>query len=255
MKHDFSGNPLAESPRTASCVGCSDAILDHARGADVGFFGRRLLPRGASLATLRTVLASTGSAHRVESVVENRQCHGNRLVVARVGRRAEADGMITEDPTVALCVYTADCVPVLLAAEERRAAAHAGWRGLANGTLARAVEALATDPARTTAWIGPCMGGCCYEVGWEVAAAVVASCGSGVVVERDGARPGLDLGRAAAQQLQGSGVEDVRWLRHCTGCAPDLWWSHRRSGPGAGRNYAVIWQSGSASALRSRSSR
>jgi copper oxidase (laccase) domain-containing protein len=43
-------------------------------------------------------------------------------------------------------------------------------------------------------------------------------------------------------------VENVRWLRHCTACSPEHWWSHRREAGRAGRNYALVWRAGSSPA-------
>ena len=56
----------------------------------------------------------------------------------------EGDGFITDRPGVALCVKTADCVPVLLADGKKKvvAAVHAGWRGTALGIAGKAVRIL-----------------------------------------------------------------------------------------------------------------
>ena len=87
----------------------------------------------------------------------------------------KGDASITNRPGLLLGVQTADCVPILLVDPKKRAVAaiHAGWRG----TLARiAVKAIGqmqmhfdTKPADLLAAIGPSIGGCCYEVGTEVA--------------------------------------------------------------------------------------
>src|SRR5271154_2411400 len=47
------------------------------------------------------------------------------------GDRPRADGMVTTAPRIALGVFSADCVPVLLVDEEAHVAGalHAGWRG------------------------------------------------------------------------------------------------------------------------------
>ena len=64
-------------------------------------------------------------------------------------------------------MLTADCLPVLFCdrAGTRIAAAHAGWRGLAAGVLARAVEALGVPGDQLLAWIGPAIGPAAFEVG------------------------------------------------------------------------------------------
>ena len=74
-----------------------------------------------------------------------------------------------------LVVQTADCIPILLADTKHRAVAaiHAGWRG----TLRRIAKRLsagcrwnsARSPKTSSPRSGPGIGGCCYEVGHEVA--------------------------------------------------------------------------------------
>src|SRR5918993_3942824 len=67
-----------------------------------------------------------------------KQVHGVHTVVARRGgawphTRPEADIIITDDPSIAIGVRTADCAPVLLFDRARNVAGavHAGWRGAA----------------------------------------------------------------------------------------------------------------------------
>src|SRR5439155_11381805 len=81
------------------------------------------------------------------------QVHGASAVVLRRGDStaprdhapADADIIVSNDPSRALAIQTADCVPLLMA--DRRsgavAAAHAGWRGLAAGVPGVAVRTLA----------------------------------------------------------------------------------------------------------------
>lgn len=84
------------------------------------------------------------------------------------------DGLMTDEPWLALGVQTADCVPVMIADTRTHAVAifHAGWRG----TLARIVERsvgtmrlqFGSRPADLVAAIGPAIGPCCFSVGEEV---------------------------------------------------------------------------------------
>jgi hypothetical protein len=230
------GEPLAGIP-PQDCL-----LTDQGRGARIAFVGRPLrahTPAAAPPSTGSTVVAPRSI--RPVHWVANEQCHSALVVAAHPARRERADGLVCDDPDVGLRVFTADCVPVLLATSGQRAALHAGWRGLAAGILAAGIATLATPPAEVTAWIGPCMGPCCYEVGHEVAARVARRCGAQVVIDRGGPRPFVDLGAGAARELRRLGVLDIRWLRRCTGCEPQTWWSYRRSGAEAGRNEALIW--------------
>ncbi len=112
-----------------------------------------------------------------------RQFHSDAVRIAESPRKpapAESpaprgDALITQTPRLLLSVQTADCVPILLADPEHRAVAaiHAGWRGtvrrIAGKTVGRMRMAYASRPEKIVAALGPCIGGCCYEVGPDVA--------------------------------------------------------------------------------------
>jgi polyphenol oxidase len=226
------GSRRAPSPVEAHGHWCWSETLGTAQ---VSFFGKAvegsrgdpeasLLPHGLGLATLR-------------------QIHSARVVEAAPGPCGDADALVTRRTDLALRVVTADCVPVLLAAPGALAAVHAGWRGLAGGIVTAAVNQLGTKHP-IEAVIGPAIGGCCYEVGWEVADRVARSAGSeGVVLQRGaGERPYLDLQLAARLELERAGVADVVTISACTRCEEARLWSYRRDGKGAGRNVALIWR-------------
>ena len=168
------------------------------------------------------------------------------LTAAGPGGSGEGDALVTAAPRLALTVVTADCVPLLLEAGEPVAAVHAGWRGVVAGVVGATVDRLlaegAPPPARWTAWVGPAIGPCCYEVGGDVAERVAAASGPEAVVARPGGRPHVDLVAAVRRQLADRGVEDVRVLPLCTRCEEESLWSYRRSGARAGRNLAAIWK-------------
>ena len=185
---------------------------------------RRVLPAGIELAGLN-------------------QIHSAIVLDARPGELdgRPGDSLVTERSGLALVVVTADCVPVLIAAGSKIAAVHAGWRGLAQSILPATIERLsATGPM--TAWLGPAIGPCCYEVGTEVAEKVCAESAPEVVRDGPRNRPHLDLIRAVRTQLERQGVRDVRALDVCTRCDEKRLYSYRREGPGTGRNVAAIWR-------------
>ncbi|HXO19833.1 MAG TPA: laccase domain-containing protein [Thermoanaerobaculia bacterium] len=176
-----------------------------------------------------------------------RQVHSARVLAAMPGECGEGDALFTRRSGLALSIVTADCVPVLLAGPEGIAAVHAGWRGIASGVIAAAVAALDAGGgegagAGVTAWIGPAIGLCCYEVGEEVAVEVARASAPEVVVPGPAGRPHLDLPGAAWRQLTAAGVGDVRCVVRCTRCDGERLASYRREGKGAGRNLAVIWR-------------
>lgn len=83
-------------------------------------------------------------------------------------KSCESDGIISSG-TRPVAVYTADCLPVLIADPQQRivAAVHAGLKGTLAGVLIRAVEKLCeqgSEPENLLVAIGPALGPCCYEL-------------------------------------------------------------------------------------------
>ena len=120
----------------------------------------------------------------------------------------EADAIISRQPGLAVGVFTADCVPILVADPllKHVAAIHCGWKGVAANLTAKAIAQLvATDkhaPERLLVWIGAAIQCQSYEVGPEVAQQFNQS------VFTDG-KPGkfqLDLPKAIHQQLLNVGI-------------------------------------------------
>lgn len=170
-----------------------------------------------------------------------RQIHSAIVLPARPGRCGEGDAVYGDAPDLALSVITADCVPVLLAGPDGRlAAVHAGWRGLVGGVITETLKAAGGGPG-WTAWIGPTIGSCCYEVGEDVAEQVRAASGPEAVVPGP-SKPHLDLVAAARRQLADAGVTEVHPVPACTRCDAERLYSYRREGKGAGRNVAFIWR-------------
>lgn len=178
-------------------------------------------------------------------VVTLHQVH-SACVVANHGRparrepgRESGDALLENLPGVAIGIKTADCVPILLADPVKLAiaAVHAGWRGTAAFIVQAAVHAMASDfgtrPEDLYAAIGPAIGGCCFEVGPEVAREF------GVIA------PGpvhLDLRAINAKQLVASGVmqANISVSAECTKCQPAGYHSFRRDREAAGRMISWI---------------
>ncbi len=189
----------------------------------------------------QTVLAAIERALPVAWV---RQTHSATVLEAVRGCSGEGDALVTASPGLALAVGTADCVPVAVGGEGALALIHAGWRGLTAGVVAAAVARLGRPPTSLAAWIGPAIGPCCYEVGWDVARQVAATTTGSILREDpDRGRPHLDLQAGVAAQLAVAGVGVADAVGSCTRCSPELW-SYRRDGRHAGRNLAFAWLAG-----------
>jgi len=210
------------------------------------------------------------------------QVHGDRILTIDDAesqtfdpQSLDYDAVITNRPGLALCVKTADCVPVLMADTEKRivAAVHAGWRGSAlniSGKVLRSLsERYGTRPQDVQAAIGPAIGACCYEVDATVYEAMESQperdkifasrsesgSGSGAgsrsksgmgtktgMKTETGREAGmgkwkLNLALANRHQLQELGVpgENIHNADLCTSCASEWFYSHRKEGGITGR--------------------
>lgn len=179
------------------------------------------------------------------------QVHGNAvaLVSAPAPTPPVADALVTRTPGLALVVMVADCVPVLMADAGAGvvAAAHAGRRGVELGVVGAAVRAMqdcGARPDRIQVWLGPAIGGCCYEVPEqmqrEVAAVAPAALGTGGRTRAGTAS--LDLRAGVAGELAALGVSRVGLTGGCTNDDTD-YFSFRRDQV-TGRFAGLIWLAG-----------
>lgn len=107
-----------------------------------------------------------------EEAIYNHQRHSATVVLASDAlpvKSREADGLIATDNRP-VAVYTADCLPVLIADTQTQqvAAVHAGLSGALKGVVINAIHRLGergASPANLMIAIGPSIGPCCYELG------------------------------------------------------------------------------------------
>lgn len=172
-----------------------------------------------------------------------KQVHSARVRSAHAGDCGSGDGLVTSDRDLVCAVVTADCVPVLLAGDRAIAAVHAGWRGLVAGVLSKTLDRMNEPSESITAWTGPAIRGCCYEVGEDVAQTISDAAGIPPLRMPGRERPHIDLVDATRKVLQDEGIKTIHSVSTCTRCHPDLLYSYRRDGGNSGRNVALIWRS------------
>lgn len=178
-----------------------------------------------------------------------RQVHGTLVVDAdevAAGAVPEADSAVTRQRGRVLAILTADCLPVLLAADDGSVigAAHAGWRGLAAGVLEATVVAMGHEPRRLAAWIGPGIRQPAFEVGPEVRDALLARDKLAFAAFKPSPRAGhfqCDLAMLARLRLMKAGLTRIADCGLCTFAAPQQFYSHRRSSP-TGRIATLLWR-------------
>jgi hypothetical protein len=172
------------------------------------------------------------------------QVHGTRVVEASSGGPpAEADAAVTRQPGVVCAVLTADCLPVLLASPrgDEVAAVHAGWRGLADGVIAAALEAMTTPPEELLAWLGPAIAQPAFEVGDEVRERFIRRdvVNAAFFAPNDRALWQADLAGLARRELEAAGVT-VTGGGFCTHDESERFFSYRRDGE-CGRQATLVW--------------
>jgi purine-nucleoside/S-methyl-5'-thioadenosine phosphorylase / adenosine deaminase len=181
------------------------------------------------------------------------------------------DAFTTNRPGLLLAVQTADCVPILLADLKNRAVAavHVGWRGTLQRIVAKTIGKMqmqfGSRPADLLAAIGPSIGGCCYEVGTEVASefrSQFPNASEWFDELRTGDEPNplqwlsmkppghqpppknvlLDLRKANRAQLLDAGLrtQNIVVSDLCTACRRDLLFSYRKEAATTGRLLSVI---------------
>jgi hypothetical protein len=189
-----------------------------------------------------------------------KQVHGNRVLVVdeqlvaqgRKGRIAGpvlADALITGQPEVALTVLTADCLPIIIVAPRNKAVAmvHAGWRGTCQGiaplALTRLTECFGGSPAECMVGMGPCIGGCCYEVGRDVVNMFSRNFSDWQdYCNNENGKWKLDLIEANRSQLLDAGVqpENISAVGWCTACNPGYFFSYRKAPQATGRMMSLV---------------
>jgi len=174
------------------------------------------------------------------------QVHGHRAVNAAQfsNRLPNADASFSDQPNHVCAVMTADCLPVLICnlKGSKVAAAHAGWRGLANGVIENTVASLNESPHRLLVWLGPAIGPQAFEVGEEVRDVFVKELPATVGAFKQ-SRSGhflADIYKLARLRLKAMGIEAVYGGEYCTFTDAHHFYSYRRDGK-TGRQASLIW--------------
>jgi len=154
------------------------------------------------------------------------QVHGREVAIvdaASPATSAGADGLITNDPSVLLGIYVADCGVIYLADRKTGSIGlvHSGKKGTELGIVAHAIElmseAFGSQPSDIVAQLGPCIRPPAYEV--DFAADLRAQC--------------LQAGIAPAN-LHDCGV--------CTSSDPERFYSYRLEKGRTGRMLGLLGQ-------------
>ncbi|WP_041465795.1 peptidoglycan editing factor PgeF [Chlorobium limicola] len=175
------------------------------------------------------------------------QVHGTKLLhVRQPGFYSGYDALATAEQGIYLCIYTADCFPVLLFDPVNRAAAaiHAGWKGTACMIVPKTItfmqQRFRSNPDDILAWIGTGISQAAYEV--EFAVADNFSPAHYKATPSDNGKYLLDLAGANLEQLLRSGVPEkqIETSTFCSSRDSNLFFSYRRDAGKTGRMVSLI---------------
>jgi YfiH family protein len=205
-------------PALAAVSGFTHAFTLREPGLDVE------IDRDAALRLLET--SHTAARRQLglagHTFLTAKQVHGAtvlRVTATDAGQPHEADGLITNDPSVCLGVYVADCCAVYLVDPDRRAIGllHSGRKGSELGIVRKAIAQMAAEfgsrPDHLVLQLSPCIRPPHYEI--DFAAQIVAD-------------------------ARGAGVLEVYDCTVCTACHPERYYSYRRELGRTGRMVAFL---------------
>lgn len=172
-----------------------------------------------------------------KNILRFKQVHSDTLVCAcsledvkkiQSSPLTEADGWVLKGQGFGAAILTADCVPLVLWDEKAEVVglSHCGWRGVVADLPAKTVQEMKRKGAqgKISAWAGPHIQSCCFEVQEDVANQFPES-----VIKKEG-KLFVDLSKAITRQLLAVGLElrDIQLPHLCT-CGDKLkFFSYRR---------------------------
>lgn len=181
-------------------------------------------------------------AFNVEKIGYSRQIHST-IVNYWDGKVKDGDALICEDKNIAIGVFTADCVPILIYSKNKKviAAVHSGWRGTFENIIKETIEKIYSRYGETelTAVIGPHIKKCCYEVSEEL----IDKFKSIDYLKDRNINNGrnLDLTAIIKIQLENLNVNTIKDLSMCTHCSESIkFHSYRKEKENSGRIFSAI---------------
>lgn len=184
-----------------------------------------------------------------------KQVHSNEVFVYKEGlvlddyKDVEADAIVTNVKNIPIGVLTADCLPIMMfdKVSEAVAIVHAGWRGTYGEIISNTLNAMAKEYGSKakdiTAYTGPSIWSCCYEVGADVEAKFKDKFDNTekyFVTEDNKLR--LNIRDANLAQMVAAGIkkENIFTEYSCTSCEDKDFFSYRKSGGTTGRQLSFI---------------
>jgi len=182
-----------------------------------------------------------------------KQVHGNQIIHTNphaIDFSREADAHYSNESKIALGIATADCIPVILFHENPRwvASIHAGWRGVQNRIVPKAIAQFAKlgcKPENISVFAGPHIQKPNFEVGNDVRDQLLASSllkDASIWSAINETKSRVDLHEILNAQLLESGIEMEKCFFELKDTVQDTaYHSFRRDKQEAGRQISLIF--------------
>lgn len=159
-------------------------------------------------------------------VLFTKQIHSSRVLEDKKG---EGDGIITSTSGTCACIKTADCFSVAAADTLNNVFGifHSGWRGTVKKIIPKGISMMKKHGASDiSAVIFPGIEKCCFEIGSEL---IPVFKKSKIPVLKKRNKLFADIKTSIKNQLENSGVKNIKDLSVCT-CCNEEFYSYRRNG-------------------------
>ena len=188
----------------------------------------------------------------IDDICYLKQIHSDKIFVCDEDNKYhgdyEGDALITTLKRNGVGIFTADCVPVLIADNKNKvvAAVHSGWRStianIVGKTIMRMQDNYGCSCDNIRVYIGPHNKICCYEVSEEL----ISEFKNVDYLKNADINKGrfLSLENCIIEQCKINGVKEKNIITsdYCTFCSENVkFHSYRKTGKDAGRQFSLIY--------------
>jgi len=164
------------------------------------------------------------------------------------GKIMQGDAIMTNERDVAVGIFTADCVPIIIYDKVHKAvsAVHSGWKGTLGCIVLKSIEKMKktykSELKNLSIYIGPHNMKCCYEVGVDLIEKFLES--KDFSKEKIINNRNLSLQDCIINQFKSIEIElnQIHLVNKCTSCNNELeLYSYRKSSNKEGRMFSFIF--------------
>ena len=167
------------------------------------------------------------------------QAHSNKVQIVENEnnlKRIESDAILTKSNSLALCVLTADCAPILIYEEEKQIVGciHSGWKGAVNGIIEntlKKIREIGGNIEKLVVCVGPCIAQKSYEVREDFYSIFIKKSkeNDSFFLKNDRKTFNFDLRGFVNKKFEDCGVSQVDNIYLDTFATKSEYFSHRRA--------------------------